>query len=95
MGRAQIKKFCALDTSGQEMLRHAMEDLQLSARAYDHILKVSRTIADLTGADSILPEHIGKESLLVIIEQQKRDLPHPGKKWPASFFGREMLPSRH
>ena len=60
MGHAQIKKFCALDTSGQEMLRHAMEDLQLSARAYDRILKVSRTIADLAGADSIQPEHIAE-----------------------------------
>ena len=60
MGHSQIKKFCALDSSGQEMLRHAMEDLQLSARAYDRILKVSRTIADLAGADSIQPEHIGE-----------------------------------
>jgi magnesium chelatase family protein len=60
MGHSQIKKFCALDSSGQEMLRHAMEDLQLSARAYDRILKVSRTIADLAGAESIQPEHIGE-----------------------------------
>jgi magnesium chelatase family protein len=60
MGHAQIKKFCALETSGQEMLRHAMEDLQLSARAYDRILKVSRTIADLAGSDSIQPEHIAE-----------------------------------
>ena len=60
MGHSQIKKFCALDPSGQEMLRHAMEDLQLSARAYDRILKVARTIADLAGAESIRPEHIAE-----------------------------------
>jgi len=38
MGNSQIKKFCALESTGQEMLRHAMEDLQLSAQAYDRIL---------------------------------------------------------
>lgn len=58
MGHAQIKKFCALDAPAQEMLRHAMEDLQLSARAYDRILKVARTIADLAGEESIRPEHV-------------------------------------
>ena len=60
MGHSQIKKFCALDPSGQEMLRHAMEDLQLSARAYDRILKVARTIADLAGAEKIESSHIGE-----------------------------------
>ena len=60
MGNSQIKKFCALDSTGQEMLRHAMEDLQLSARAYDRILKVSRTIADLAGAEQIASEHIAE-----------------------------------
>lgn len=60
MGHSQIKKFCTLDSSGQEMLRHAMEDLQLSARAYDRILKVARTIADLVGAEKIDSAHIGE-----------------------------------
>lgn len=60
MGNSQIKKFCALDSTGQEMLRHAMEDLQLSARAYDRILKVARTIADLAGAENIDSAHIGE-----------------------------------
>jgi hypothetical protein len=59
MGHSQIKKFCALDTSGQEMLRHAMEDLQLSARAYARILKVARTIADLAGEYRFLPRRRG------------------------------------
>ena len=60
MSHSQIKKFCELDSAGQEMLRHAMEDLQLSARAYDRILKVARTIADLAGTEKIAPEHIGE-----------------------------------
>lgn len=60
MTHAQIKTHCALDATGNEMLRHAMEDMQLSARAYDRILKVSRTIADLAGAPSIEGAHVGE-----------------------------------
>lgn len=60
MGHKKIKECCALDAASTEMLRHAMEDLHLSARAYDRILKVSRTIADLAGSESITADHIGE-----------------------------------
>jgi magnesium chelatase family protein len=60
MGHGQIKKFCALDADSTEMLRHAMEDLHLSARAYDRILKVARTIADLAASEAITVDHIGE-----------------------------------
>jgi len=60
MSHGQIKKFCPLDDTCIEMLRHAMEDLQLSARAYDRILKVARTIADLALSDRINADHIGE-----------------------------------
>lgn len=60
MGHAEIKKFCELDSTAQELLRHAMEDLHLSARAYDRILKVARTIADLAGDDHIAPPHVAE-----------------------------------
>ena len=60
MNHSQIKKFCALDSTSQEMLRHAMEDLHLSARAYDRILKVARTIADLAGSENVESAHIGE-----------------------------------
>lgn len=58
MTHAQIRKHCALDSSLGDLLQHAMEQLSLSARAYDRILKVARTIADLAGAPSIASPHL-------------------------------------
>lgn len=58
MPAAQIRAHCALDSSLGDMLQHAMEQLSLSARAYDRILKVARTIADLGGSDSIAGPHL-------------------------------------
>lgn len=60
MSHAQLKAHCRLDDESTEMLRVAMGELQLSARAYDRILKVSRTIADLAGAPSIHSEHVAE-----------------------------------
>lgn len=58
MTHSALKTHCRLDSEGQEMLRIAMADLELSARAYDRILKVSRTIADLGASEKILPKHL-------------------------------------
>jgi magnesium chelatase family protein len=55
---SQLKKFCALDSRLGDLLQQAMEQLSLSARAYDRILKVARTIADLAGADRIEAPHL-------------------------------------
>lgn len=55
-----IRKFCQLDDAGNVLLKNAMERLGLSARAYDRILKVSRTIADLDRSESIKPEHVAE-----------------------------------
>jgi magnesium chelatase family protein len=60
MSVKQIHEYCKLDTTSKNMLKNAMEKLNLSARAYDRILKVSRTIADLEGIDNILPHHISE-----------------------------------
>ncbi|MGQ9846993.1 MAG: YifB family Mg chelatase-like AAA ATPase [Bacteroidales bacterium] len=56
----QIQQYCILDAASTTLLKNAMNRLGLSARAYDRILKVSRTIADLDGAENILPEHVAE-----------------------------------
>jgi magnesium chelatase family protein len=58
MTQTQIKRHCALDPALGDLLQQAMEQLHLSARAYDRILKVARTIADLAGADRIAGPHL-------------------------------------
>ena len=60
MGPKELKEFCALDEQAKGMLQMAMSDMNLSARAYDRILKVARTIADLAGAAGISSEHLSE-----------------------------------
>ncbi len=60
MSVQQIREFCNLDKASKDLLKSAMERLNLSARAYDRILKVSRTIADLDQQKNIQPNHIGE-----------------------------------
>jgi magnesium chelatase family protein len=60
MGPREIRKYCGLDEPSQALLKAAMEKFGLSARAYDRILKVSRTIADLDGVDDIRPNYVAE-----------------------------------
>ena len=60
MGRRQIKQHCQLSDESQELIGVVMTELNLSARAYDRILKVSRTVADLEGADDITTEYVSE-----------------------------------
>ena len=55
-----IRRHCRLDAEGEQLLEQAMTRQGLSARAYDRILKVSRTIADLEASDNILPRHVSE-----------------------------------
>ena len=60
MNTKQIRKYCKLDDASLELLKKAMLRLNLSARAYDRILKVARTIADLEASENIEQHHIGE-----------------------------------
>jgi magnesium chelatase family protein len=60
MGSRELKAFCALDEPTQELLKQAMTEYNLSARAYDRILKVARTIADLACVENIGADHISE-----------------------------------
>ena len=60
MGSRELKSYCELDETTMDLLKFAMTDLNFSARAYDRILKVARTIADLAGADRIASDHISE-----------------------------------
>ncbi|MDY0079481.1 MAG: YifB family Mg chelatase-like AAA ATPase [Ignavibacteriales bacterium] len=60
MGAREVRTYCKLDQSGSDLIKMAMNKLGLSARAYDRILKVGRTIADLEGEERILPQHISE-----------------------------------
>jgi magnesium chelatase family protein len=55
-----LKKHCRLDSAGIELIRQAVVSLNLSARAYDRILKVARTVADLVGSDQITADHLAE-----------------------------------
>jgi magnesium chelatase family protein len=60
MGPAEIRKFCQLDQTGTNLLKAAMQQMQLSARAYHRILKLARTIADLAGSEQIQTAHVAE-----------------------------------
>jgi magnesium chelatase family protein len=60
MGSRELKEFCTISESTLELLKMAMQENNLSARAYDRILKVARTIADLAGEASIGSDHIAE-----------------------------------
>lgn len=60
MGSKLLKEICVINTVCQNLLKTAMDRLNLSARAYDRILKVSRTIADLADSENIRPEHLAE-----------------------------------
>ena len=57
---AEVRQFCELDDAGQQLVKAAMTQLQLSARAYHRILKLARTIADLAGEESIQSGHLAE-----------------------------------
>jgi magnesium chelatase family protein len=60
MGPGEVRDFCRLDDAGKSLLKAAMQQLHMSARAYHRILKLARTIADLAGSDEIQTAHLAE-----------------------------------
>ena len=60
MGPAEVRELCPVDDAGHSLLRAAMRQLHMSARAYHRMLKLARTIADLAGAESIETAHLAE-----------------------------------
>jgi magnesium chelatase family protein len=60
MNHALLQKLCVLEPAAQELLKQAFQQMGLSARAYDRIVKVARTIADLAGEKNIQAAHIAE-----------------------------------
>ena len=60
MENRHVEEFCRVESDGQTLLRQAVDALGLSARAYNKVLKIARTIADLAGSESIRSEHVSE-----------------------------------
>ena len=60
MGPKEMERFCALTPEGEALMKDAFSSLGLTARSYDRVLRVARTVADLAGAETIAPEHLAE-----------------------------------
>ena len=60
MGPAEVRKFCELDEAGKQLMRAAMKQMNMSARAFHRILKLARTIADLAESEKIETHHLAE-----------------------------------
>ena len=60
MGPDEMRSFCQLDETGSKLMKQAFDAMGLTARSYDRILKVARTVADLDGSENIQPKHIAE-----------------------------------
>jgi magnesium chelatase family protein len=69
-GSRTLRKHCVLDAACEQLLKQALTELGLSARAHDKILRLARTIADLAGEDKIKPEHLSEAIMYRRLDRQ-------------------------
>lgn len=60
MGQEELRTYCVLDEAGTALMRQAYDKMELTARSYDRILRLARTIADLAGSEHIAPNHLAE-----------------------------------
>ena len=72
MGPEEMRKYCELDEACAELMKQAFDAMNLTARSYDRILKVARTIADLDGCENIEPQHIAEAIQYRAVDLGKR-----------------------
>jgi magnesium chelatase family protein len=70
MSTREIRQFCQLSDAGMNLLRNSIQEMGLSARAHDKILRVARTIADLDGQGEVLPEHVSEAVNYRMLDRQ-------------------------
>ncbi|MBU1092741.1 ATP-binding protein, partial [Patescibacteria group bacterium] len=68
MTTAELKEFCQLDATGHDLMRHAIDKMNLSGRAYSRTLKVARTIADLSNSTNIQPQYLAEALSYRLVE---------------------------
>lgn len=79
MNVKQIKAYCSLTFEGKNLLRQAIKKLGFSARAYDRVLRVARTIADLAGEAQIQPSHVAEAISYRVLDRAKKEISLDGK----------------
>jgi magnesium chelatase family protein len=70
MSTREIRQYCQVTEAGMNLLRNSIQEMGLSARAHDKVLRVARTIADLDGSAEILPEHVSEAVNYRMLDRQ-------------------------
>jgi magnesium chelatase family protein len=94
MQSKEIQRYCKLDAAGEELLKMAINKLGLSARAYDWILKVGRTITDLRGSTDVRPEHVSEAIQYRSLDRnlwQQKVFTEDGRHGPLQDVGRGFI----
>src|SRR5258708_35144512 len=94
MNSRLLKEVCHIDAAGENLLRAAMKNLHLSARAHEWILKVSRTIADLALSEVIKPEHLTGAMQYRSLETEQRVRSSSDPHWRSSQAGGPSFQAR-